>query len=271
MTYEQTRRSLEEFIGEKTDRSRVTALEAERWRTWLKDNQQLAGATIAKRVKTARQVFKRAVKWKMLAENPFEDIRTGSQSNPARMHFVDTATVERVLAACPDVEWRLIFALSRYGGLRCPSEVLTLRWGDIQWDADRFTVWSCKTEGYEGCEYRHVPLFPELRPLLEEAFARADEGSEYVITRYRGSDTNLRTTLLKILARAGVSSWPKLFQNLRSSRATELCAEHPAHVVAAWMGHTVTVAQRHYLQVRDCDFERACREPGTAGTANSAA
>ena len=27
---------------------------------------------------------------------------------------------EKVLAACPDAEWRLIFALSRYAGLRCP-------------------------------------------------------------------------------------------------------------------------------------------------------
>ncbi len=28
-------------------------------------------------------------------------------------------------------QWRLIFALSRYGGLRCPSEHLALRWGHI--------------------------------------------------------------------------------------------------------------------------------------------
>jgi hypothetical protein len=27
-----------------------------------------------------------------------------------------------------DVEWRLIFALCRFGGLRCPSEIPALRW-----------------------------------------------------------------------------------------------------------------------------------------------
>lgn len=53
--------------------------------------------------------------------------------------------------------------------------------------------------------------------------------------------------------------WPRLFHNLRGSQATELCESHPAHVVAARMGHTVIIAQKHYLQVRDCDFERACQ------------
>jgi hypothetical protein len=36
----------------------------------------------------------------------------------------------KVLEACPNAEWRLIFALSRFGGLRCPSEHLVLTWAD---------------------------------------------------------------------------------------------------------------------------------------------
>ena len=36
-----------------------------------------------------------------------------------------------ILEACPDQEWRTLFALVRYGGLRCPSEVLKLKWSDI--------------------------------------------------------------------------------------------------------------------------------------------
>lgn len=28
------------------------------------------------------------------------------------------------------------------------------------------TVWSPKTKAYEGREFRQVPLFPELRPML---------------------------------------------------------------------------------------------------------
>jgi hypothetical protein len=67
---------------------------------------------------------------------------------------------------------------------------------------------------------------------------------------------NLRTQLQKIIRRAGLTPWPKLWQNLRSTRATELANEYPAHT-AAWLGHSTLVAQKHYWQVTDEDFERA--------------
>lgn len=35
-------------------------------------------------------------------------------------------------------------------GLRCPSEVLALRWGDIDWERSLFTVRSAKTEHQQG-------------------------------------------------------------------------------------------------------------------------
>ena len=78
-----------------------------------------------------------------------------------------------------------------------------------------------------------------------------------MITRYRDTNANLRTQLLRIIAKAGLKPWPKLFQNLRASRATELAAEHPAHVAADWLGHSTTIADKHYWQVTDADFDRA--------------
>jgi len=56
---------------------------------------------------------------------------------------------------------------------------------------------------------------------------------------------------------AGVKPWPKLFQNLRASRATELAADYPAHVAADWLGHSTLVAQKHYWQTTDTDFDKA--------------
>ena len=61
----------------------------------------------------------------------------------------------------------------------------------------------------------------------------------------------------RIIAKAGLKPWPKLFQNLRASRATELASEHPAHVAAAWLGHSTIVANKHYWQVTDVDFTNA--------------
>ena len=116
------------------------------------------------------------------------------RANRERDHFVTRDDAAKVLEACRDAQWRLIYALSRYGGLRCPSEHLALRWNEIDWAGGRMTVRSPKTEHNEGGESRIVPIFPELRPYLDEAFfARDEPPSGFVISKYRGGNTNLRT------------------------------------------------------------------------------
>ncbi len=104
-----------------------------------------------------------------------------------------------------------------------------------------------------------IPLFPELKPLLLEAFEQAEPGSQYVINRYRQRNSNLRTQLQRIIHRAGLQPWPKLFQNLRSTRETELAEQFPIHVVCKWIGNSQPVAIEHYLQLTDEHFERAVR------------
>src|SRR6478735_9268741 len=88
-----------------------------------------------------------------------------------------------------------------------------------------------------------------------------------------GSNSNLRTQLNRIIKAAGLTPWAKLFQNLRASRATELAAEHPGHVAAAWLGHSNKIADDHYRQVTDADFDRAARaanaQQQSTETANS--
>jgi hypothetical protein len=113
---------------------------------------------------------------------------------------------------------------------------------------------SRKTSRHSGHESRVVPIFPELRPFLDDVFHTADPG-EFVITRYR-QGSNLRTQLKRIIQRAGLKPWPRITHNLRASRATELAAEYPSHVAAAWLGHSTLIAQKHYWTVTDADFER---------------
>lgn len=72
---------------------------------------------------------------------------------------------------------------------------------------------------------------------------------------------NLRTQMLRILKRAKIGSWPKVVQNLRSSRETELMAVYPARVVCAWLGKTPKVAMKHSLEVTDKDYRRAAGSP----------
>ncbi len=66
---------------------------------------------------------------------------------------------------------------------------------------------------------------------------------------------NLRTHLERIIAKAGHEVWPRLFQNLRASCATDWVERYPSHVVAKWLGHSPKVAAQHYLMSRDHHFE----------------
>lgn len=119
-----------------------------------------------------------------------------------------------------------------------------------------------------GADLRRTPAH------LEEAFELADEGAEYVVSGdYREAalgengwkSLNLRTQLLKLIRRAGLQPWPKLWQNLRASCETDLMRDHPIHAVTSWIGNTPTVALKHYIQVLDSDFDKAVRGGAESG------
>jgi len=260
LVYGHTRRTLVEFFGPDKPLAEITEYDAEQWQRSL-GRQGLSKATVRKRSANAKVFFNVAVRRRLIPSNPFLHIKSTSVANDERAYFISQEDTQKVLDNCPDAQWRAIFALARYGGLRTPSETLLLRWEDLSWQESRMLVRSPKTEHYEGKESRVVPIFPELRPHLLAAFEEAKPGSEYVITRYRQANTNLRTQLQRILKRAGLKPWPRLFQNLRSSRQTELAVAWPEHIVCAWMGNSKAVAIKHYLQVREEDFARAANTP----------
>ena len=258
--YGHTRRTLIDFFGKDKPMREITPGDADKWRLYLLE-QGLSENTVRRRCGIAKQFMKAALRRNLISSNAFEDLPSGTRGNTKRFYFITCSEAEKVLEACPDTQWRLIFALSRFGGLRCPSEHLALRWSDVDWEHSKITVHSSKTEHLEGGGTRIIPIFPELFPYLRDAFEQAPEGSEYVITRYRDSNCNLRTQLLRIIHQTGLKPWPKLFQNLRSTRQTELCQEFPEHVVCAWIGNSKAVAREHYLQVTDEHFEKATQNP----------
>lgn len=99
-----------------------------------------------------------------------------------RQRFVNREEITQLLAVC-DPTRRLILSLARFGGLRCPSEVLSLRWMDIDWAAGRIVVRSPKTEHHPGKDSRIIPLFSELRAALAKAFELAPDGAVVTVKR----------------------------------------------------------------------------------------
>ena len=266
--YTQTLDSLLAFYGPQKAITEITTEDADGWRNWIaKDKKgtvkkrttadnRLAPATVAKRVMVAKQAFHKAVRWGWLAKSPFADLRAGSQVNANRSHYVSAEVANDVLEACPSVEWRIVIALARYGGLRCPSEVGTVSWSDVDWAKGRLMVRSKKTE-HHGGEHavRVVPIQPALRAVLDEAWEQVADGEKLIAPKAAGRAVNLRTTLEKIILRAGHKPWPRLLQNLRASCATDWVERHPAHVCAKWLGHSPAVAAAHYLQAREHHFD----------------
>lgn len=269
ISYGNVRRNLELYFTASRAIRSITAADADAWRAWLAADQKLGSATVSRRVIAARTMWKKAVRWKLVNENVFEGVKAGQQVNEARKFFVSREVADAVMQACPDAQWKLIFALSRYGGLRCPSEHLAMRWQDVDFDRHRIVVHSPKTEHHEGGATRTIPMFKELEKPLVDAFAEAPEGSVYVI-QCRNPGVNWRTQLQRIIRKAKVEEWPKLFHNLRASRESELMREYDLATVCKWIGNSPAVAAKHYAVSvdLDSDFRRATGlETGAAKSA----
>src|SRR6516164_3324360 len=262
--WQQPCRNLTEFFGDDKPLRHITTGDCDQFKAWLL-TQDLALATVAKRLSFARTFLHVARKHKLIEENPFSEVKIPTANVSARQRFIDRDAVQKLLDVA-NPTWRIIIALARFGGLRCPSEVLSLEWRHVDWERNRITVVSPKTDRYNGKESRTIPLFAELRPFLEEAFDLAEPGQTHVVggehlAKAQGPNgwrnCNLRTTFAKLVKRAGLKPWPRLFHNLRSSRETELLESFPVHVVALWMGHDAKVSLKHYAQTTEDHFDRA--------------
>ena len=187
--WSQVTRNLLEHFGEQRDLRSIDEAAAEDFKTYL-FGQNLVSTTVSKRLQFTRQFFRAAVKRKLIPNNPFAEVGAKATMKDDRERFITREETEKLLAACKNTDWRVIVALCRFGGLRCPSEVLTLEWRDIDWEQGRFRVHSPKTEHHPGKASRIVPLFPELRTILEEAFEARKPEAVFVIGNdaYRQAD-----------------------------------------------------------------------------------
>ena len=262
--WRQVRDRLVSYFGVSQSLKAISKEDAATWRQSVV-NEDLADATVRKYTGYAKHFFSVAVERELLSSNPFEKLVSGSIGNDERQQLVSPADTQRLINVCPNAELRLIVALSRYGGLRCPSEHLKLRWCDIDWDRGLMTVTSPKTKK-RGKPKRLVPIFDELRPYLEDCFDQAEPGAEFVLGKYRSpSGAYIRKRLDILVERAGLTKWPRITHNLRASRQTELERNNPTHVVCAIMGNTPAVAHRHYLQINEDDLLKAAGRPTLAG------
>lgn len=182
------KRKMIEYFGAGKDLASITPADGDEFRLWL--SERVGPNSVRRWMGRAKQLLKQAVRKRLIPENPFQDqADTSVRPNRERDHFISREDAQKVIDACPNVEWRVIVALSRFGGLRCPSEHLALRWEDVDWANNRLHVRSPKTEHHEGRDSRVIPLFPELKEALDEAWTLlGDDSAEFVITPLPGRE-----------------------------------------------------------------------------------
>jgi len=221
----------------------------------------LSQAAVKTHTGNAKTMFREAVRRELIRQSPFAHLKGGV--TPTRnTRYVTPEEIEKVLEACPDSEWRLLFGLARLAGLRTPSETHLLTWADVDWELARLRVRSPKTERHAGHEQRMVPICPRLMELLQERFEAASEGEEQLVG-IKGAGAR-RRKVVAILKRAGVNEWDATWQTLRRSCEIEWAQRFPQYAVSRWIGHSIVVSGRHYANaIPDELFAQAAGQDAT--------
>ena len=116
---------------------------------------------------------------------------------------------------------------------------------------------------YAGAGVRVVPIFGELYPYLPDAFEQGEAGEVHCCPQYSNANQMYRKFILHFIPQAGLKPWPKVFQNLRSSRQTELSNQYPGHVTCRWVGDEQSaVCGGVRKDAAPCE----CTEPQSVGT-----
>lgn len=216
-----------------------------------KQGGSFAEATARKACGVVSMCLNHAIAEGIISANPFKlgKVPTSAGRNAKREAYVSESDIDKVIVALGTTEDAVLFALSRYGALRIPSEIVELRWTDIDWARREMMVVSPKTAS-TGKVSRVVPIFPKLFRVLESAYPKRDQNSEFILPQLR-CHSNLNVRLRRSIAAAGVPAYPKVTHNLRASCITDWIAQgHSPADVAEWAGHSPKVLFDHYIRKR---------------------
>lgn len=217
----------------------------------------LSRASLRSQCGNAKTILNAAVRAKVISENPFLHLASGATPS-SYTRYITPDEIARMIDNSPTAEWKLLFGLARYAGLRVPSETHLLTLRDIDWERGRLTVRSPKTEHHAGHEQRLVPIVPKLAEIL---LARQEEmaGGESALVSITGQG-GMALKIKRIAAAAGVDIWRRFWQTLRASCEKEWAMQFPQFAVSKWIGHSILVSGKHYANaVPDELFDRAAQ------------
>lgn len=139
---------------------------------------KLSRSSINNYIRHIRAVFNKAVDWGYISANPFRHARELPKQNrqPA---FLSRDEITKLVASIKDLDLRrLVVAYLATGRRR--GELLTLEWGDIDWEARRYLVRISKT---------HLSRWYPINEQFAAVLKAMPEGEGRVFGRWQHPDT----------------------------------------------------------------------------------
>lgn len=231
---------------------------------------RVAASSVQGEIKWLRGYFKQAVMRRVIEVNPFVGCTVEAPRKPQqdRRRVVDTEVLSRIENWLHDnqPDYYIYWSVVRWTGCR-KNEALLLEWSHIDFESSTMIMPAPKT-ARKGIPERKLPIFPELKPILEFAFAKQDKPNNGFVVRnilnlkdtdrskVNWSNKNAGPHMERLIIKAGESPWPKLFQNLRVTRENELLRddEYRRDAIHAFIGHTSETFDANYKHLSDDDF-----------------
>lgn len=247
------------YFGGGAKLDRITAYAAAGWRAWLcdqpskrgkpgPDKEKLSNLSVSRHIRDAKVVFNFAVQLGLCKSNPFEHVKPGAVHVAKEWHKVSREDLRKIMAAGSG-DWPVLFALARLAGMR-RGEILRLTWADVDWHAKMIHVLpelqrGARAEGTKQRE-RWVPIDPELYKILQDHF---DAVPDETVPVCRIPTNNMHVRALAILRRAGLPGYSKPIHTLKKCLASEWLERGiPVTDVAKWLGDSVEVLMKHYVE-----------------------
>lgn len=257
ISYQQTIAKLLSHFGTAKLLTEIDALGMDQWVAGLSADGN-ARATVGKHVKNAKAIFNSAIRWECLDKSPMMQIPKVSQANPGRSQYVEDSVIRQVLNHETNPDVRTVIALARYCGLRVPSEVKDLTWGHVDLAGRKLRIVAPKLANKPEQQMRNVPI-----PGIVESMLRAlprGKRDDLVFPRLLSAQY-LGRRLKKICQHLGIPMWPRALQNLRASCAIDYSRSVSPPVAAQFMGHSMLVAETHYVSPQQSDYQRIIDDP----------
>ena len=206
-----------------------------------------------------------------VVEDPWQGVQLLPDDSHTRREFT-VDELKRIMDAATrrGAEWRLLFALGMYTGLRL-GDCCRLEWASVNLEHRVIQVIPGKTKKYAHGRPVTIPIHPSL--MDELAGVRLSSSSLFVVpeiaSQYSACHWRINQTLKTILADAGIASSVMLegrrfatpdatFHSLRHTFVSfSANAGVPLPVVASIVGHSSTAMTRHYYHENEDALRRA--------------